>query len=102
MDLVRSVGLDRLRDSWSQGRMRPTAIIIGDELADGGAKMALVHRNDEIQTFGPDGPNDALAESICGWRADWSSESAYTEILQRGINCGGEYRVAVMDHESIG
>ncbi len=81
--------------------MGTASIVISDEVSDGRAKMALADRNDEIQTLASDGPNEAFAECICGWRADWSSECAYAEILQRRIHCGGEYRVAVMDHESI-
>jgi hypothetical protein len=63
--------------------------------------MSLIDRNDEIQAFAPDGPNDSLAESIGGRCSDRSSESANTEIPQRRIDSGGENRVAVMDHESM-
>ena len=64
--------------------------------------MALVHWNDEIQTFAPDGSDDALAESIRGGRSDRSPQRPDAAFLERGIDSGGEDRVAVMDHESIG
>ena len=63
--------------------------------------MTFVQRNDEIQTFASDGPNEALAESIRGGCSDGSLERANTKILQCEIDSGGEYRVAVMDHESM-
>src|ERR1700722_17152771 len=64
--------------------------------------MALVHRNDEIQAFAPDGPNDALAKSVRSGRSNRRFERANPAIFQGLIDRCGKDGITVVDHESIG
>ena len=59
--------------------------------------MPLVDRNNEIQTFATDGADDSLAKGVRRGRSDGSPQRPDAEILERGIDCGGEDRVAVVD-----
>jgi len=82
MDSHWSACLDRLRNARSQGRVGTTAIVIGEEFANGRTKMPLVQRKDEIQALAPDGPDHTLAESVRGGCPDWCLERADPAIFQ--------------------
>jgi hypothetical protein len=60
-------------------------IVMGNEFANGGAKMALVDWDDEIQTLAPDRSNNPFAKAFAvGVRT--GVLSADTEIFQSQID----------------
>lgn len=81
--------------------MGSAAIVIGNEFTDSRPKMSLVDRNDEIQTFSPNGADDPFAEGIGGRRSDWSPESTDSKVSKRGVDRLREDGVAIMNHKSI-
>ena len=81
--------------------MRTATVVIADELLDGPAKVALVERDQIIEAFTPDGPDQALAVCVRHWCSDGSPDGTHAEPIQKIIKRGGKDRVAVMDYEPV-
>src|SRR5262249_55537887 len=72
-----------------------------DPLPKNGAKVALCHRNHEIQTLTTDRADQALAEGVRLWNASRRLENFQTHRLEGAIDAFRVNRVAIVDHESV-
>ena len=81
-DAGRNLGLRRFRNSRSQRRVRPSAIVVGHEFGADRLQMAFVERNQIVQALSTDGPNQSFAESIRGWSSGGRLQYPNTEPSQ--------------------
>ena len=64
------MGLDAAGQGTRQpeAAMRSVAVVVLRELSQHRPQVALVEHDQVIETFGPDGPNDSLAQGVGIWR----------------------------------
>ena len=98
-DAGRNLGLRRFRNSRSQRRVRPSAIVVGHEFGDDRLQMTFVERNQVIQALPPNCSNKPFAEGVGGWSSWRRFQHADAESSQRRIEMGGEDGVAIMNHQ---
>ena len=63
--------------------------------------MLFRYRNDPIQAFPPEGPNQPFAERICLRAAHRCFDDLKAHVRHRSIELGGVDRVVVMQDEPI-
>jgi hypothetical protein len=74
-----------LRNSRSQCRMRPAAIVVPNKFVKDESQVPVIDRNQIIQTLTSDGPDEPLAISI-GFRSpNRRSDRSHSKILQRRV-----------------
>ena len=63
--------------------------------------MALIERDQVVQTLAPNGADQALAESVGLGGSGGGADGADAEALQREIEIGRKDGVAVVDHDLV-
>jgi hypothetical protein len=56
--------IDRLRDSGSEGGVRPCLVVVGDVLPEDEAEVVLGEGDEVVEAFSADGADEALAEGV--------------------------------------
>ena len=102
MNTGRNLGLERLRKSRSERRVRSATIVVRHPLPQNAADGRLADRSYPVQTFPADRSDQPLAESVRLWSANRRFEDMDTQILNRRIQSFGKDRISVVNHELIG
>ena len=63
--------------------------------------MALIERNQKVQTLAPEAAAEALTYRIGHRRPDRSSQDSYAEVRHLLIECAGENAVPIMNHKPV-
>ena len=65
--------------------MRSSAIVMNDEFPEDQLQVPIVDRNQVVQAFSADRPNDSLAIGVGFGSANRRSDWTHTKILQRRV-----------------
>ncbi len=75
-----------LRDPWSQGHMRTTGVVVHHPLVQETAQVVLGERNDEIQAFSPECPQQPFTQGIglgtVGWCFQYPQPQMANPLVQ--------------------
>jgi hypothetical protein len=82
-----------------QGAMRPVLIVVGLVLAQDLSQMGLVPDEGAVQELASASPDPAFDDGIHPGRLDAAGHGPDPGAGEDGIECGGEVRAAVADHE---
>src|SRR5512132_156957 len=70
-------------------------------LGDSHLQVALVERDQEVQTFAPQGPAQALAYGVCLWCPHRCSQYAHAQRGHSSVQLLGKDAIPIVDHESV-
>src|SRR6516165_613407 len=76
-------------------------IVMSHPLFENSPQVALIERDQEIQTLAPHASHQAFAESIHLGRSKWRFQNGHTHRLQGGVELGRLYAVAVVKEEPV-
>jgi hypothetical protein len=79
--------------------VRPVLIVVDLVLAQDPPKMGLVPDQDAVQEFAPASPDPAFDDRVHARRLDVAQHDPDLGVGQDRVECGGEVRAAVADHE---
>ena len=63
--------------------------------------MPFVDRNQIVQAFSPNRPDEPFAKRIRLWEREWRPDRPNAEVLQRAVQGCRENRVAIVNDESV-
>ena len=81
--------------------MRTTSIVVANQFTKDSLQVGFTERNDPIETFSTDGPDQPLAISVGLRRSSRRFQNSDSEAAHGAIRVSGKDRVAIMDQESV-
>src|SRR5215471_17303250 len=82
--------------------MRPPPVIVDGPIADRHLQMALVERNQEVETFATKAAAESFAHRIRLWGPHRRPQNPYPQVAKALVNRLREDAVPIMDDEAVG